>query len=503
MATKTPQKIELPEKVSEALYADFGSEANVQIGQEFDLGVGQLMKLTKLIGNVYRKEVLLKSLESNIEKEVGVKPEQAKKIAIQVCGKRLLIVDKEWFNGEVAQKISQLGGNPADYDEFVAQYQKAIIDEKQQKRTAELKEKEEGAGDDYIGKKFEEVPSVIKDPEAEKKSAKNGFSSYIKGVLQSNDFELKIELNVRLITLMLNDESQQFQRELLETLYNNQELLTAAKIDLKGEKADPTIGNWLKDYIHFAGVEEVVSTIKKAQYFTNSTNIKILSAEEKSLLDKLLDFYINLKNFYFNVRKYDLEEVAIFPFSPEEQEAFLKTLEREPVVAGNEAPQLETQKMMSIEELYGGKLEDQKMISEEKQKIVSQTRKEFNKVADLLEDYLLRRKRYGTIACLEILAETGALDNLIAKDARFKELLFGYFKRNNLQTEQTKFTADPYQAKYVQAFLKFVFLERLGLPENEGARVAANLSSVFRSKGNEKYAMLAYLDLSDNKFKWS
>ena len=91
----------------------------------------------------------------------------------------------------------------------------------------------------------------------------------------------------------------------------------------------------------------------------------------------------------------------------------------------------------------------------------------------------------------------------MAKDARFSSLLNGYFKRNNLQSEQEAFKLDPYQAKYIQHFLKYVFLERIGLSETDGARFAVKLSNIFRSKGASQYAQLAYLDLEDNKFKWT
>ena len=60
----------------------------------------------------------------------------------------------------------------------------------------------------------------------------------------------------------------------------------------------------------------------------------------------------------------------------------------------------------------------------------------------------------------------------------------GFFKRNNLQGEEIEFKKNPHQAKYVQYFLKFVYLERLGMAEAEGARLAANISNVFMQKGS-------------------
>ena len=231
-------------------------------------------------------------------------------------------------------------------------------------------------------------------------------------------------------------------------------------------------------------------------------------------MDNVLKLYFAIKNFYFSLSKYDLSDIYIFPFSEEEQMDFVNQLKEQaglddvPLAAPFGAPLGATRGdtivvAVDIEELFKDKPEDRLKIMQEKKRIVEATRKEYDKVADEFELALLNRKRHIIIACLEILAEVGALDNLLVEDSRFQNLLLGYFKRNNLPAEQVAFKANPYQGKYVQAFVKFVFLERLGLTENEGGRLAANLSNIFRNHGAKEYGQLSYLDLSDNKFKWT
>lgn len=495
-------KTKMPQVVQDAFFADFGSQLHLEIAKSFDFSMSQIAGLTELVGDLYRKTVPVNQIETEINKRLRIDKTDVSKLALEICAKRLLIVDKEWFDGQVAAQITKLGGQPADYRSFLVKYKKEIKKQKQQEKESAFAEASADM-ESVIEEKLEEMPEFVKNPEAEKKAAKEGFSHYLVAVLKTNDYTLKIELNIRLMTLFLSDESQQFQHELLEILYANQEKLTKKEIELKSEKVEPTVGNWIRDYVYFVGVDEIVSSIKKAQYFTISKNVRALAPEEKKLLNYLLEFFVNLKNFYVNASKKDLAEVALFPFSEEEQESFLKSLEIAEESSTRSRRSSQTKAPTTISELYEGKITEQKRIDEEKELINKETRREYDKVADFFEDVLLKRRRYSVLACLEILAEIGAMDNLLVKDARFKNLLFGYFKRNNLQGEEQRFSADPYQAKYIQYFLKYVFLERLGLPEQEGARLAARISNIFRSRNLNQYAQLAYLDLNDDTFKWS
>ena len=508
--TKTNNNQKAPsEKINDIRNCIFASSAGVEISKKFNFAIDDILKMTAFVKDLFYKTVEIADIEKEIITRFGLDKKEAASLAIEILSKRLLIVDEEWFGGEVANKLKELGANLEDYQEYLKEYlvefekEKAI--ELEEKKRDEEKERGIGSSSEaYIEKRLAEIPQVIKDPEGEKRAAKQGFSKYLVPVLKANDFILKIDLNIRLITLLMDDESKVFQKELLDVIYKNEEQLTLKEILLKDERVDPTVGNWLRDYIHFVGVDEVVSTIKKAQYFTNSVNVKALDEEEKKLLDKLLDFYIDLKNFYVNASKYDPSELHIFTLSDEEQAAFVT--EVEDLAAGmpdEDTGEVKKEGAQSIEGILQEKVEDENKINIEKERIVKETRKEFDKVAEIFEEVLLRRKRYPIIACLEILAETGALDNLLAKDARFTSLLLGYFKRNNLQSEEVDFKKDPYQAKYIQHFLKYVFLERIGLSESDGARFAVKVSNIFRSTGANQYAQLAYLDLGDNKFKWT
>lgn len=507
----------LPENIKLVLGVELNTQVNIDIATKYKLTVGQLAKMSGVSLDVFCKNIPVSDLDAAIVKRVGVTAAVAKKIALEFLGRRLLVIDAEWFDGEVTKKIKQLGGDEKIYEKDVALLKVEIAKGKVEleKETKELARKKDEAKKEEEGEK--EEPLAITNPEEEKQSAKIVFSSQIKDILSGSSVDVRQELNARMTILLLDDETEQFQHEILDVLQNNHELLTgemSGKGEAGGEsvsyivsgeeKVEPTVGNWIKDYIRFAGADDVQSSIKKAQYFTESANIRQLKPQERKVVEACLDLYINLRNFYLNITREDMGEVHLFPISIDEQiAAERKERENADLTAKKADLAEEAEKEVDIAALYQDKPEDRAGIDQEKQLLIQKTRKESDRVADAMEEFMLRRKKYGTLACLEVLVETGALDDVLAKDIRFTNFLFGYFKRNEMKGEDVAFKKDPYQAKYVADFLKFVLLERLGLPSNEGARIAANLSNVFRSQGQNKYGQLAYLDLSDYSFKWN
>jgi hypothetical protein len=492
----------LPPNVEEILYSDAGNELNESLADDFDLVGGQVARVTILISDLFHKKAEVRLIDKLFSKELEVKdPETVKNLVIAILGKKLLILDNEWFDGKVADKLKAMGGNPDDYVTFIAEFKAKIAVEKQAKEDEKRREAEELAAEKKAAEEVEQ-PLVITDPEKEKASTKKTFASLVKGILQSQDYKIKLDLNARLVILLAQDEDEKFQKELMDILYENKEMLTTDRISLRGAMVDPTIGNWLADFIRFVGNDEVSSTIKRAQYITDSENPKKLNPEELELLKKLLEFFVGLKNFYINASRLDFEDIKIIPLSHEEEMEWEKEksqaasgekeIDEEMIATGN----------IDIAQLYAGNEIDNKKIDEEKQRIIGETRSESNKVADIFEDCLLQRKKHSIVACMEILAETNAFDNILAKDPRFVAFLVGYFKRNNLAGEVTGFQTNPYQEKYIRYFLKYVFGERLGLLENEAARYATRLAGVFHNAGSP-YTQLAYLDLADYKFKWS
>ena len=87
-----------------------------------------------------------------------------------------------------------------------------------------------------------------------------------------------------------------FKRELERLLYENKDLLTTNSLTVSGKPAEPTIGNWLKDFIDKKGTGDF-NTIALSDYMTNSANTKNLTQDEKRKLFDLFNLYRNIKFF--------------------------------------------------------------------------------------------------------------------------------------------------------------------------------------------------------------
>ena len=505
-AIKSQLKIQLPDDVRLTLECDYGSEINKYIAGLFGLSVSGLMEITKLIRDVYYKQIEVKQIPDRLKEKMEVTPDVAQKIAFEICSQQLLVVD-EWLDGAVATALRGFGHNPDEFADYVEEYKETVLAEQEEEEEAlaaqQALENPEPLRD-LAEEKMQTIADVMQDPEAEKKASLEVFASNIKDLLESTDLPLRVEVNARLIYLLADDaETKFFQKELLEELYNNKEAITTTKITLKNEKVDATIGNWLNDYVQFVGVEGIVNSLKKAQYQADSENMKKLPPAERALIDKLFNLYSAVKNFYANVEKMEMDDIEIFPFTDAERQALAKAeTDRRAALEESVAAVEVAEAPVDIAALYQGKKEDRAKIDQAKVDLTSLTRGEYNKVADELEKQLLARQKFSIIAGIEILAESGALDDVLANDPRYRNYLTGYFKRNNLATEAADFVKNPHDAKFVKHFLRFVFLERLGMADSEGARLAANLSNIFLANGSFEYGELAYLDLNDRTFKW-
>jgi hypothetical protein len=494
--------IKMPENVDFIWGSGTGANIQGEISGSFEFDLGKLIRMVELVTDVFRKDVKVSDIDKELKIKLGLGHKTAKDLALQILGKRLLVLDKEWFEGAVAKKIESLGGKVSDFESY---NREKNIELKTEKVVWDKERAEDVVEGDV--KSLEEIqPIVLRDPEGEKKSIEEVFLTYISELLKMKSYETKKELNARIITLCLMEGGEQFNSALLKELYESKEVLTKNRIKIKKDKVSGTVGNWLKDYIHFVGIDEVVNTIQKTKYFVDSPNVKMLKPEDRKKIDGLLDLYINLKNFFEDVKRMDLSDIEIFSISEEEIDEYVKKVEQyakdypEGTSDGEETPMMAE---VDIEKLYLGDPEERSSIDLAKAKLEKQTRRESDKLMDYLEEQLLRRRKIEIVSALELIAEIGVLDNLLAKDARYREYLVKYFNRNNLQDEVENYKKDPYKVEYIEYFLKFIFLERLGMREDQGARYAANIARTLVENGSPQYAQIAYLDLGDGTFKWS
>jgi len=111
--------------------------------------------------------------------------------------------------------------------------------------------------------------------------------------LRNNEVVTKV-VNARIFSVL--SDNYKFKNVLEKILYSNSELITHGNFILDGTFQSPTIGSWIQDFIKRNGSENFNSLVL-TDYLANSENAKILSLEEKHLIQKLLLLYRNLKFF--------------------------------------------------------------------------------------------------------------------------------------------------------------------------------------------------------------
>ncbi len=212
-----------------------------------------------------------------IKSKFGPDEQQAKKIATDFWGMLLLPISEYLPGKKINQEIVDLGGKLADYQNYIQRFNDAIED-------YQLGLVEE------LTNKFDKLI----DPKEEAEEMISLFNESLLVILADQDRESIFSLNQGLNYLLANDEK--IKDALLSEIVDNQGRLGKEALLVGDKSLEPTIANWLRDFIVRVG-SAYFDNVVLAEYSVNSTNAKKLSAEEKISLSRLLKLYRNLKFF--------------------------------------------------------------------------------------------------------------------------------------------------------------------------------------------------------------
>ena len=159
--------------------------------------------------------------------------------------------------------------------------------------------------------------TIIPNKDEEKRSALNNFTNKLSLFLDASSDEIMDILDdYNGVLILLIDEDQKFRKDLENALFLNQEKLTQKSFSLDGKPTEPTISNWLKDFIKISG-GGFFDNLAMTKYVTLSANVKVLDTNEKILITKLLKLYRNLKFFPESQKSVPIEKWEMFPLNRE------------------------------------------------------------------------------------------------------------------------------------------------------------------------------------------
>jgi hypothetical protein len=289
----------LPGEVRDYLNSIKAIELNLLVCRKNNLFDEDISRHTDLVVDLFFKEIELKNLVEKIKEFFDFSGDKARKLAADIAGIRLLVVDK-WFNGEVSAFLKSLGVSALDYQKINEEQIAAVKKEKSEAAAEEAEaraEKERLMKEEIVAVKSEpaeeEIGELKIDWEKEKEEVIDIFKNDLAGMLffQPSEGDFNDTL-----AYLLAENGESFSDELGKALLGNNEKLTEKPFSLSGRPVQPTIANWLSYFIKEKGSAKFDNIIL-TDFLVKSANAKGLSDEEKNAVKKLLLLYRNLKFF--------------------------------------------------------------------------------------------------------------------------------------------------------------------------------------------------------------
>jgi hypothetical protein len=313
----------MPAAVRDFFESFTGTQMNLLICQRNSLVNDDVGVNTDIVADLFFKDLDFKDLPARIKTDFKFSDLQAKKLAADIVGIRLLVVD-DYFSGGASAYLKTLAVPAENYQKIVADQKIALRKEKEEEAIEEAKHQQEIAEREAAQNESEnpavkieeaiEINNDFKiDWEVEKEEVLKIFKNGLADILSANI--VQEELNDVLIYL-LTDKGEQFRAELEKNLLANNEVLTFAKFAIAGRPVAAVISAWLKNFISEVGSIKF-DNLALTKFLTSSANAKVLSEEEKNIVKRLLMVYRNIKFFPDSMPNKTGEGWQVLPFEAE------------------------------------------------------------------------------------------------------------------------------------------------------------------------------------------
>jgi hypothetical protein len=285
----------LPKEAQNYLVAMEAVKLNTFICEKYSLKKEQVGKYVDLVSSLFFREVGLNDLIKTVIATFAFDEVRAKEMSRDISGIRLLVI-KDWLGDDVGAYIKSLGGKIEDYNSYIEEQKKAVIDEEKFFK-AQMQEEVEVEEPKPVPApvSLEDGGAYVFDINKEKDDSVNNLKGQVLDLLDPENEDLAEEYNNVLLQLLI-DGGATVKGELERALYDNQERITSAPFVLEGKPSSGTVANWIKYFLATKG-SAIFDNIGLSAFMVQSPNTKVLNDVEKNRLHKLLVLYRNLKFF--------------------------------------------------------------------------------------------------------------------------------------------------------------------------------------------------------------
>ncbi|MDX9892785.1 MAG: hypothetical protein RB292_00010 [Patescibacteria group bacterium] len=352
----------------------------------------------------------------------------------------------------------------------------------------------------------------------------NGIGWYFKEMMDNHDLAEKIKAH---LVAVYQADRDSVKEKIRKALLENDEIITAGRIERNDKRHRASIKEWLIDYTSVVGTGKADS-LRFNEYFTSNKNFVKLAVGDKQKVRSLIELYEKLKLssmepegmeetidlvvdgkwFVFDHGRFEEIGLVGSPYQgqtpsilPVEPSKFLPD-ESEPSVALPKTTPVASGVEQEVLLAYQGDLDQQRLINKEIEKL---NKKFGNNPAVLRSEFfkaVQKKDVVKTISLLRVLAQLGDLENFLAMDEKLNKFLKVVWAKQFGPELAAKFENHPAQVEFVRLFLRYVLEQRLNMSEAQAARIGQQIGNIFVSLGKKSYNKMAYFDVKAKEFKW-
>ena len=295
MTDKSIEKFQsLPNDIQEMFMSPEIVDYLINFQKRYSISLSQRETFLSVIRRIFIKEISLNNIGSTLQAELNLTPELGreamKDLVINLCAPL-----PEYFS-DVNPLVISLGG---DMEEIVTSPVSMYLSEKIQDDLHHLEE---------ITKDFDFL--------GESQALETIFSKELLNILRSPLQEFKDDINNSLYICLANIDG--YNVRLADRMLANNELLGNSALLRDGQQQDPTIGNWIRDFIAFSGGAK--NTMGVPRYLSESKNVAVLLAEDKVILKTIFDLYRIFNEYPESLASMFGDEIMFIPFDRKKAE---------------------------------------------------------------------------------------------------------------------------------------------------------------------------------------
>ena len=250
-------------------------------------------------------------------------------------------------------------------------------------------------------------------------------------------------------------------------------------IDEKGRMTNPSVQNWIKDYVHFLGAGQH-SSLERTKYIAKNQNVLKLADKYKDSLRFLLLSYDKGIDLYF-----DKSEGLLI---------VKEQLEKKSIEESDDDYKLSFDKVLTNFKNILNKFQENLPSSD---MILSEAGNNTNKIRDILWQAIGIEDKYKAISCLKILLEKKSFDFMIKEDNRYRGILKRFIGIKFGQSMERSLDENIDKLIVLRIFLEMLLVEKLKFSADELYAAIYYLTNLGVDPGQ-----VIYLDKRAQKFSW-